>query len=142
MPAAFRLQVATPERVVLTEEITSLIVPGAAGYLGVKARHAPLVAELQIGRMWLRRTDGREVNYAIEGGILEVSGDGALVLADCAEAPEEVDIARAEAALERAKRRLSAALDTEEPEIDVTRAQLSLARAANRLLVAARYRAM
>jgi len=138
MAATFQLQVATPERVVLAEEITSLIVPGAAGYLGIKARHAPLVAELQIGRMWLRRADGREVHYAIGGGILEVSGEGALVLADCAEAPEEIDIARAEAALERARRRLSAGVDTGESDVDVTRAQLSLARAANRLLVAQR----
>jgi len=138
MAATFQLQVATPERVVLAAEATSLIVPGAAGYLGIKARHAPMVAELQVGRMWLRRADGQEADYAIGGGILEVSADGALVLADCAEAPEEIDVARAEAALERARRRLSAIAETAKRDIDVLRAQLALARAANRLLIARR----
>ncbi len=139
MPAAFQLQVATPERVVLTDEITSLVVPAAEGYLGVMARHAPLVAELRVGEMRVRRAGGRQAFYAISGGIMEVSGEGVLVLADGAEAPEEIDVRRAEAALERARRRLSPHIETDEEQLDVDRARAAITRAGNRLRVAHRH---
>jgi len=79
--ADFKLQVVTPERIVLDETVTSIIAPGALGYLGVLAHHAPLLTTLSSGRLTVRRADEiRE--YRIAGGFLEVSNNVATILAD------------------------------------------------------------
>jgi len=83
--ADFKLQVVTPERIVLDEMVASIIAPGALGYLGVLAHHAPLLTTLSSGRLTVRRADEiRE--YRIAGGFLEVSNNVATVLCDSLEA--------------------------------------------------------
>jgi len=83
--ADFKLQVVTPERIVLDEMVTSIIAPGALGYLGVLAHHAPLLTTLSSGRLTVRRADEiRE--YRIAGGFLEVSNNVATILCDSLEA--------------------------------------------------------
>lgn len=132
MRPTFSLQVATPERVVLARRITSLVGPGVEGYLGILARHAPLIAALDIGKLKLTLEDGREELLAIGGGFLEVSRDGVTVLGDTAELAEEIDTERARQARDRALERLNG--KAKEPDIDSTR--LALQRALNRLRVA------
>jgi len=79
--ADFKLQVVTPERIVLDETVSSVIVPGTLGYLGVLAHHAPLLTTLASGRLTVRQADeSRE--YQIVGGFLEVSNNVATILAD------------------------------------------------------------
>jgi F-type H+-transporting ATPase subunit epsilon len=79
--ADFKLQVVTPERIVLDETVSSIIVPGTLGYLGVLAHHAPLLTTLSSGRLTVRRADeSRE--YRMAGGFLEVSNNVATVLCD------------------------------------------------------------
>ena len=76
--ADFRLQVVTPERMILDEMVTSIIAPGAAGYLGVLAHHAPLLTTLGDGRLTVRR--GEEINeYRVSGGFLEVNLDRVVI---------------------------------------------------------------
>lgn len=82
--ADFRLQIVTPERVVFDGEVTSIIAPGAAGYLGILAHHAPLLTTLKAGKLTVRRgTDVRE--YSVSGGFLEVRDNVATLLVDSIE---------------------------------------------------------
>jgi F-type H+-transporting ATPase subunit epsilon len=131
MPA-FSLEIATPDRRVFSGRVASLVAPGAEGYFGVLARHAPLLAGLKAGEMKVVDEAGQEFYFALSGGFLQVLGDHVLVLADAAETPEEIDIERAAAALERARQRLR----SRPGEYDQERAEAALRRALNRLRVA------
>lgn len=122
------LDVVTPERLLLSEKIDSLVVPAAEGYLGVLPNHAPLIAGLKPGRVKYLLA-GKKHYLAIGGGFMEVYKNKVTILADTAERPEEIDLARAEAAKARAEKRLR-----ERPQgLDVTRAELALSKAMARL---------
>ncbi|MGD8237254.1 MAG: F0F1 ATP synthase subunit epsilon [Armatimonadota bacterium] len=133
----YDLQVVTPERVVLSEPVVSLIAPGVEGKFGVLARHAPLVAELGIGEITIAYEDESREQLAVAGGFLEVSSEGVVVLADAAERADEIDLERAEAAKRRSEERMGD--ETVEPDIDMTRARSALLRAINRLKIAGRH---
>jgi F-type H+-transporting ATPase subunit epsilon len=79
--AEFRLQIVTPERVVFDGSVISIIAPGALGYLGVLAHHAPLLTTLGEGKFTVRRSDRIE-EYLISGGFLEVRDNIASLLTD------------------------------------------------------------
>jgi F-type H+-transporting ATPase subunit epsilon len=126
------LEVATPSRLVVSESVDEVVVPGSEGYFGVLPGHAPLLATLGTGVLTYRI--GRdEFRLALSRGFAEVRNDKVIVLADAAERPEDIDRERAERARERAERRLAGR--TQE-EIDYTRAAAALARALTRLQVA------
>ena len=129
MPA-FALEVVTPERVAYSGQVASLQAPGSEGSFGVLAGHVPLLTSLQIGRLRFVEEDGNEVQMAISGGFVEVGREQVAVLAETAERVEEIDVARAEAARQRAEERLARA---REERVDVARAEAALARAINRL---------
>jgi len=138
MAKTFTLEVVTPDRVVFSDDrVVSLVVPGAEGYLGVMANHAPLFGELKIGEIVVRREDGSEHDLATSGGFIEVAHNRVMLLVDSAEEAYEIDVARAEEAKRRAEERLARA---QEEGIDVERARLALERALNRLHVAQRHR--
>lgn len=84
----FKLEIITPEKVVMNEEVVSLTVPGVEGYLGVLAGHAPLMTELRQGEVVARRADNTAVELAIGGGFMDVAHDHAVILADSAESEE------------------------------------------------------
>jgi F-type H+-transporting ATPase subunit epsilon len=128
----YTLGVVTPERKVYEGTIVSLRAPGGSGYLGVLANHAPLVTTLVPGKLTVREEGGAERVFAVSGGFLEVADNVAVLLADSAESPDEIDRARAEAARERAKDRLSKG----DRDLDRVRAEAALARAMNRLRIA------
>ncbi|MER3474405.1 MAG: F0F1 ATP synthase subunit epsilon [Armatimonadota bacterium] len=130
MAKSFRLEVVTPDRLLLSEEVVSVIAPGVEGYLGVLANHAPLVTELAVGILRIRYPDDTEENVAVSGGFMEVAHNRVLVLADSAERPQDIDIQRAKEALLRARQRLH------DPTMDHERARAALERALNRLKVA------
>jgi F-type H+-transporting ATPase subunit epsilon len=81
MAKEFRLQVFTQEKQVLDEPVTSIVVPGEDGYLGVLADHAPLICTLGSGVLTVKR-EGAERQLRISGGFLEVADNRATVLAD------------------------------------------------------------
>ena len=131
----FQLEVVTPDRVVLSDdEIVSVVAPGIEGYLGMLANHAPLMGELKIGKLDLRRADGTSDAMAISGGFVEVFENTVTVLADSAELAEEIDVDRAERAKQRAEERIGSAATN----IDFDRAHAALHRALNRLQVASK----
>jgi F-type H+-transporting ATPase subunit epsilon len=132
------LEIVTPDRVVRSDEaVTSVVVPGSEGYLGIMANHAPLLTELTLGRIDITREDNTELTYATSGGFMEVSENRVLILADTAEPAEEIDIERATASKSRAEDRLRR---RSEAEVDAARAEVALMRALNRLRVAERGR--
>ena len=131
----FRLEVITPDRVVYSNDhVVSVIAPGIEGYLGALANRAPLVTELDVGEIDFRKPDGDRDYIAVSGGFMEVFENKVTVLAETAELFEEIDVERAERAVQRAQERLA----SHAPEIDIDRAQAALKRALMRLHVARR----
>lgn len=100
--ATIRLEVVTPERVVLETDVDIVVARGAEGDLGVLHGHEPLLTPLAVGELVFRE-NGEEQHLAISGGFLEVRPDKVVVLADVAERSEEIDRARAEEARARAE---------------------------------------
>ncbi|MFZ5943916.1 MAG: F0F1 ATP synthase subunit epsilon [Bacillota bacterium] len=127
-----KLEIVTPERRVLSEDITSLIVPAIEGYMGVLPNHAPMISGLEPGVIKYKIA-GEYKRLAVSGGFLEVSENKASILANTAELPEEIDSQRAQAAKERAEKRLKNRKD-----IDAIRAEQALKRALARLRVVGR----
>jgi F-type H+-transporting ATPase subunit epsilon len=125
----FTLSILTPSREEFAGKVTSLVVPGAAGYLGVLAHHAPLITPLAAGNLEVRFPDGKTVLYYVSGGFLEVSRNKAIVLADSLEPAAEIDAAAAAAAVaaaRNARRAATAPVAVEEAEHELARARARL----------------
>ena len=133
----FTLEIVTPDRVVISDdEVVSLVAPGTLGYLGILANHAPLMTELTIGEITIRRSNGEEIHIASTQGFMEVSGNKVTILVDAAEKAWEIDIERAREAQRRAEERLTSAREG----VDFARVEVALRRAINRIRVAERAR--
>jgi len=129
--SAFTLEVATPERLLIREQVSEAQIPARQGELGVRGEHAPLIAELGIGVLSYVR-EGRRKDLSVAGGVVEVLPDHVRVLADAAEHADDIDQKRSAEAEKRANERLL------HPElgVDVARALNSLRRAQARLRAA------
>ena len=82
MATTFQLQIYTQEKKVYDEQVVSINVPGAAGYLGVLAHHAPLVALLGNGKLTIKTPAREEIEHQVSGGFLEVRNNAATLLVD------------------------------------------------------------
>lgn len=134
------VEIVTAERLVRSEEgVDVLIAPGSEGQLAILPRHAPLMTTLEYGELVFRR-GADESSFAIERGFLEVRDNRVTVLADAAEAADEIDVDRAERARERAETRLREGHEQDMGETDLARAQAAMQRALLRLRVAQRRR--
>ncbi len=128
----FSVEIVTPSRVIFQGDVAALSVPGTVGGFQILYNHAPILSSLGTGALKVRQPEGQDVVYATSGGFVEVKNNKAVVLVDSAEVSGEIDVARAQAALERARKRLAAP----GPDIDVERARAAFARALNRLHLA------
>lgn len=126
------VEVVTPERVVYSGDAKMVIARGVEGDLGILPNHMPLVTPLKVAPVRIQMEGGKETKIAVSGGFMEVHGDKVTILAETAELPEDIDVARAKAAKERAEKRL---ID-KHPDLDLRRAELALQRAMTRLDVA------
>lgn len=131
LPTKIRLEIVTPDRLLLSEEVDEVSIPGTEGYLGILPGHLPLLTMLGIGILSYRKGSEKQ-SFAVTGGFAEVLPDRVIVVADKVERPEEIDVSRARESKERAEGRLSSAQDS----LDVERAMGSLLRATARLQVA------
>ncbi len=137
LPESLQLIVVTPERQLLSETVVEVVIPGLEGQLGILPGHAPLITELGIGELTYRVSGGgTPAPLAIISGFAEVLPDRVTVLAETAERAEEIDIARAEAALARAQKRLA----SNDTNIDWDRASIALQRALIRIQVVRKHR--
>lgn len=134
LPQDIELDIVTPERFVLHETVQSVELPGKEGDMGILPGHAPLLSELGVGTLSYRK--GSDVEYfAVIRGFVEVLPGRVIVLADACEHAEEIDVARARAALERAKNEMA---KKSSADADWDRASLALNRALARLQAAAK----
>lgn len=128
MAGTFALSIVSPEGDVLKEDVEFVVLPGVQGELGILPNHSALIAGLDIGV--LRYTiNGVSKRAAISGGFVEVVDNSAVVLADTAELSENIDVARALQAKERAAKRLTGNL----AEVDIQRAEYALRKATARI---------
>ena len=132
----FDLSLVTPEGAAFEGEAEMLIVPGAAGEIGVLARHAPLVAMLKAGEIRVK-AGGEWQAFAAGPGYFKVQQDRALVLVDDAVRAEEIDIEEARREAEEAKA-LIEKIDAGDEEQDRWRVEQRLRHAENKLAVAGR----
>jgi F-type H+-transporting ATPase subunit epsilon len=110
MAATFELEVATPVRLLVKEQVTEAQIPGSEGYLGVLPEHAALLSELGSGLLTYS-VAGKLHSVVVSGGWVEVLPTRTRVLASTAERPDEIDLKRAQESLHRAERRLKEAGD-------------------------------
>ena len=135
LPRHLTLQVVTPDRSVVTEEVDEVQIPGADGYFDVLPGHTPLLATLQVGEMWYR-VGAVTHPLAIAFGFVAVLPERVTVLAQIAERAEDIDVRRAEAAKRRAEERVS----TRQGSVDFERARIALMKSLIRIQVASRAR--
>jgi F-type H+-transporting ATPase subunit epsilon len=133
MADVLKLEIVTPERLVETDAVEEVQIPGKNGYLGVLPGHAPLITELGVGEI-IYRVDRNTRRIAVAWGFAEVLPDKVTILAESAERGEDIDIERARRAKQRAEERLRSA----SAETDYQRALAALERANARLDVAER----
>ncbi len=126
-----RLEIVTPQRKVFSEDVKFLVAPGTDGELGILPEHAPLITSLNIGILRIQQ-DRDFIKVVVSGGFMEVRNSKVTVLATSAERADEIDVARAERAKQRAEDRLAA----KAADLDVLRAELALKRAIIRLQAA------
>jgi F-type H+-transporting ATPase subunit epsilon len=127
------LEIVTPERVLVSQEVDMVVAPGTEGEFGVLPGHVLFLSGIVPGE--LRYTSGsQKESMAVTTGFAEVSNDKVSVLVDAAEKAEDIDVERARDAMKRAKERLGKERATE--DIDFLRAENALKRAIARLKVA------
>ena len=130
LPTSIDLQIVTPDRPIVREQVDEVQIPGAQGYLGVLPGHTPLLTSLMVGALWYRK--GQEKTYvAIALGFAEILPDRVTILAKLAERAEDIDVDRAEQARQRAEDRLIRKAD-----VDYERARAALQKSLTRLSVA------
>ncbi len=129
---ALILEISALDRAPLRLDVKEVGLPGTMGLFVVLPGHAPLLSTLEIGVLTAKFLDGTEHMFAINGGFCQVLNDNVEVLAQSVEMDVEIDVARAQAAKERAEARLREA----EGSLDVARAEAALKRAIARITAA------
>ena len=133
--AELNLEIITPEKPIFKDSIESVTIPGTQGNFQVLKDHAPLISSFEIGVVKVK-TASVETYYVTAGGTVEVNQNRVLVLADSIEKITDIDQNRAEEAKKRAEERLKR---KNEEDVDEARAQAALNRALNRLNAVKKY---
>jgi F-type H+-transporting ATPase subunit epsilon len=133
LPAHIDLQIVTPDRLLVREQVDEVEIPGSEGYFGVLPGHTPMLASLAVGELWYR-TGQQKTYLAIAFGFAEVLPGRVTILAQLAERAEDIDITRAE----EAKKRAEARLTQPKADVDYERARAALTKSLARLQVASR----
>lgn len=134
IPKTLLLEVVTPTRMVVREDVDEVVVPGSQGYFGVLGGHLPFMSTLKIGELAYRK-NGRWRYLALRWGYVEVLPETVIVLAETAERAEEIDVARAERARDRALEQMTR---WGEEGVDISEVEAALAGAMTRIEVATR----
>jgi len=134
IPENIELEVVTPQRLVLHEDVKWIELPGKDGYLGILPGHAPLITELGIGVLTYRKNGDAHVLTVMEG-YAEVLPGRVIVLAEISERASEIDVAKSREEMQQAQAQLAKAGS---PDVDWERANIMLERAIVRLQVASK----
>ena len=133
MAGNIRLEIVTPESVVVNEDVQIVMAPGSLGEFGILENHTPFMTTLNIGTVHFKDVNGQERFVFVNGGFAEALPDRVTILAESAERRQSIDIERARSAMERAEKRLA---QKEDDTIDFTRAKAALEKAICRIKVA------
>jgi F-type H+-transporting ATPase subunit epsilon len=126
--ATLQLEIVTPDRLVLSEEVEYVGAPGYEGEFGILPNHIPFLTALQVGNLYYK--DGGKTFYVfVAGGFAEVSNNKVTIMAEVAEKAVEIDTDRARKARERAEQRLA----QQQENIQNARVQAALARSLARI---------
>jgi F-type H+-transporting ATPase subunit epsilon len=131
MAQTFDIEIVTPDKLVVKDVAEEAQIPGKNGYLGILPGHAPLITELSVGEITYQ-VSGATRHISVAWGFAEVLPNKVTILAETAERPEEIDVARAERAKERAEKELARAA----PDLNYDEVQAAIARADMRIKVA------
>ncbi|ADD67664.1 ATP synthase F1, epsilon subunit [Denitrovibrio acetiphilus DSM 12809] len=139
MADTIRLELVTPERMILSEDVEEVIAPGVEGDLGVLPEHAPLLTALRVGEMAYRV--GKQIDYIaiVGGGFLEVNNNKVIVLADDAELGQEINLDEAIERKLKAEQNLEQERKADESAFNS--AQVQLMKELTRVQIAEKYRA-
>ena len=127
------LEVVTPEKLVISEEVDEVVLPGIEGEFGVLPGHIPFLTALKVGEMIYRKGEEEE-HLALSWGYVEVMGDAVKVLAETAEKATDIDLQRAEMARSDAQKILTAG----KGDTEYDKAKMRLEKAVIRTQVAGR----
>ena len=128
-----RLDIVTPDKVVLSADVDYVGAPGVDGQFGLLPQHAPMLTALKVGDLYYRQ--GSETHWVfVSGGFAQISDNKVTILAESAELASDIDVARAQEAKARAEKRLA----EPQSDTDLARAELALQRAVSRIRVASR----
>lgn len=130
MSKTITLEIVTPEKSALKDEIDFLVLPAYEGEMGILPGHTHLLTQLSAGELRMKKGDMVQF-FAISGGFAEVHPNRVAVFAETAEMAEEIDVERARIAAEKAKGMISKAATSQ----DLAAAQAALRRALLRLRV-------
>jgi F-type H+-transporting ATPase subunit epsilon len=131
MADTFQIEIVTPDKMVVNDVAEEMQIPGKNGYLGILPGHAPLITELSVGEITYRK--GGTAHYlSVAWGFAEVLPDKVTILAETAERPDEINVARAQ----EARRRAEEEFKSGKTEEDFAHAEDALKRAETRLEVA------
>jgi len=133
MAGNIKLEVVTPEKYVVDEEVQIAVAPGSLGEFGVLIGHTPFLTTLKTGVMHYTDAKGAEEFVFVSGGFAEALPDKLTVLAESAERRKDIDIDRAKSAMERAQERLA---QSQSEDIDFNRAKAAMERALHRVRLA------
>ena len=134
MAGNIKLEVVTPDKAVVSEDVQIVMAPGSLGEFGVLIGHTPFLTTLKTGVIRYTDAQGTERYVFVNGGFAEALPDKVTILAESAERRNDIDLDRAKAALERAEKRL--AEDRSREDIDSDRAKAALERAVVRINLA------
>lgn len=132
-----RCQIITQDRKLFDDDVDIVIAPGSEGEMGILPNHAPIIAALNYGELIVRQGSVSEA-FAIGGGVLQVAHNKVVVLADSAENAEEIDVARAEEARQKAERSMREGVAEDEAQLAALEAAVK--RASLRIKVARKHR--
>ena len=134
MAEKIKIQVVTPNKIVVDDEANIVMAPGSDGEFGVLSGHTPFLTGLQVGTVHYRDENDQERFIFVNGGFAEALPDKVTILAESAERRRDIDKARAQEAVKRAEERISNA--ERDDSVDIERARAALARALWRLKLA------
>ena len=126
-----KVEIVTPAKIAFEGNVKSITIPGTKGTFQVLFNHAPLMSSFEVGFIKIENESEKKTNYATSGGTVEVLNNKVIVLAESFESEEDIDLKRAEEALDRAKKRIKK--ESGESNIDIARAEFALKRAINRI---------
>jgi F-type H+-transporting ATPase subunit epsilon len=125
------LEIVTPQKAIVSEEVEIVVAPGSEGEFGALKGHTTFLTSLKVGTLRYNDANGKKKLLFVNGGFAEVLPDKVTILAESAEYEQDIDVERAQKAKERAQKHLA----TKAADTDIVRAEIALKRAVHRLRI-------